>query len=102
VIRDSLLEAAVGAGLFENLPERCVASRGNARALLEMDDRGEAARGEHLVRDLERLLEADRPAPTVRADLQENLVGNVVVRGAEQLDEDLQRSGRCRKAAARS
>ena len=27
---DSLLEAAVGAGLFENLPERCVARRGNA------------------------------------------------------------------------
>jgi transposase len=27
---NSLLEAAVGAGLFEDLPERCVASRGNA------------------------------------------------------------------------
>ena len=44
-------------------------------------------RGEH--RDLERLLAADWPAQAVRADLQEDLVGNVVVRGAEQLDEEL-------------
>src|SRR5262245_22934127 len=34
----------------------------DARAFLEMDGLGEAALGEHLVRDLERLLEADRPA----------------------------------------
>src|SRR4029077_18217125 len=66
----------------------------DARALLEMDGRGEAVRGEHLVRDLERLLEADRPAQAVRADLQEDLVGGVVVRGAEQLGEDLRKSTR--------
>src|SRR5215813_10409804 len=40
----------------------------DARALLEMDGRGEAVRGEHLVRDLERLLEADWPAQALRAD----------------------------------
>src|SRR5258706_5021738 len=61
----------------------------DARALLEMNGRGEAVRGEHLVRDLERLLEADRPAQAMSADLQEDLVGDVVVRGTEQLDEDL-------------
>src|SRR5919198_5540753 len=66
----------------------------DARALLEMDGRGEVVRGEHLVRDLKRFLEADRPAPALRADLQEDLVGNVVVRGAEQLDEDLRKSTR--------
>src|SRR5262245_46176376 len=66
----------------------------DARALLEMDGRGEAVRGEHLVRDLERLLEADWPAQALRADLQEDLVGNVVVRGAEQLDEDLRKGTR--------
>jgi hypothetical protein len=33
-----------------------------ARALLEMDGHPEAVRGKHLVRDLERLLEADKPA----------------------------------------
>src|SRR5262249_42761169 len=66
----------------------------DARALLEMDGRGEAVRGEHLGRDLERLLEADWPAQAVRADLQEDLVGNVVVRGAEQLDEDLRKGTR--------
>ena len=43
---------------------------------------GEAVRGEHLVRDLKRLPEADWPAQAV-------LVGNVVVRGAQQLNEDL-------------
>src|SRR5437660_7857923 len=66
----------------------------DARALLEMDGRGEAVRGEHLVRDLERLLEADWPAQAVRADLQEDLVGNVVVRGAKQLDENLRKGTR--------
>src|SRR5262245_18123556 len=66
----------------------------DGRALLEMDGRAEAVRGEHLVRDLERLLEADWPAQAVRADLQEDLVGNVVVRGAEQLDEDLRKGTR--------
>src|SRR6187200_2220018 len=66
----------------------------DARALLEMDGRGEAVRGEHLVRDLERLLEADWPAQAVPADLQEDLVGDVVVRGAEQRDEDLRKGTR--------
>jgi predicted enzyme involved in methoxymalonyl-ACP biosynthesis len=35
------------------------------------------------------LFEADGPAQAVSADLQEDLVGDVVVRGAEQLGEDL-------------
>src|SRR4051794_27939665 len=66
----------------------------DTRALLDMDGRGEAARGEHLVRDLERLLEADWPTQAVRADLQKDLVGNVVVGGAQQLDEDLRKGTR--------
>src|SRR5215213_10189191 len=66
----------------------------DARALLEVDGRGEAVRGEHLVRDLERLLEADWPTQALRTDLQENLVGNIVVRGSEQLDEDLRKGPR--------
>src|SRR5258707_2397350 len=66
----------------------------DARALLEMDGRGEGVGGEHLVRDLERLLEADWPAQAVSADLQEDLVVDVVVRGAEQLDEDLRKRTR--------
>src|ERR1700722_2199923 len=49
----------------------------DARALLEMDGYGEAMRGQHLVRDLERLFEADGPAQAVSADLQEDLVGDV-------------------------
>src|SRR5271163_2496176 len=53
-----------------------------------MDLRGEIVRGEHLVRDLQRLLEADGPAQAPPADLQEDLIGDVVVRGAEQLDEN--------------
>src|SRR5262249_35050935 len=59
-----------------------------------MDGYGKAVRDEHLVRDLERLLEADWPAHTVRSDLQEDLVGSVVVRSAEQLDEDLRKGSR--------
>jgi hypothetical protein len=35
-------------------------------------------RGEHLVRDHERLLEADWPAQAVPANLQEDLVGGVL------------------------
>src|SRR6476660_3431631 len=66
----------------------------DARALLEMDSRGEAVRGEHLVRDLQRLLEADRPAQALSADLQEDLVGDVVVRGAEQFNEDFSKRTR--------
>ena len=61
-----------------------------------MDGVGEALRGEHLVGDLERLLEADRPAEAPSADLQEDLVGDVVVRGAKQLGEDSERGRDCR------
>jgi hypothetical protein len=38
-----------------------IVAEDNVRALLEMDGIGEAVRGEHLVRDLERLLEAGGP-----------------------------------------
>src|SRR5262249_45990614 len=65
-----------------------------ARALLEMDGHGEAMGSKHLVRDIERLLEADWPAQPMRANLQEDLVGNVVVRGAQQLGEDLRKGTR--------
>src|ERR1700751_5468985 len=41
----------------------------DARALLEMEGGGEAGRGDHLVRDIERLLEADWPAQTIPANL---------------------------------
>src|SRR5512132_1022294 len=90
-------QAGVGLEELEHFGESAGAEvivAADARALLEMDGRGEAVRGEHLVRDLERLLEADWAAPAVRADLQEDLVGNVVVRGAEQLDEDLRKGTR--------
>ena len=63
----------------------------DARALLEMDGRGEAMRGEHLICDHERLLEANWAAQAVPANLQEDLVGDVVVRGTEQLGEDLRK-----------
>src|SRR4029078_12906166 len=63
-------------------------------ALLEIDGRGKTVRGEHPVRHLERLLEADWPAQAVSADLQEDLVGDVVVRGAEQRDEYLRKGTR--------
>src|SRR5262249_25147997 len=89
----------VGVGLeeLEHFGEAAggeVVAAADARALLDMDGRGKVVRGEHLVRDLKRLLEADWPAQAVRADLQEDLVGNVVVRGAEQLDEDLRKGAR--------
>src|SRR5258707_6374484 len=90
-------QVGVGREELEHFGEaagREVVVAADARALLEMDGRGEAVRGEHLVRDLERLLKADWPAQAVRADLQEDLVGNVVVRGAEQLDEDLRKGTR--------
>src|SRR5579872_1176572 len=81
-------QAGIGREEIEHFGE---AARGemvvatDPRALLEMDRRGEAVRGKHSVRDLERLLEADWPAELAPADLQEDLVGDVVVRGAEQL-----------------
>jgi hypothetical protein len=52
---------------------------------------GEAVRGEHLVRHLEGLLEADGPTQAMPADLQEDLVRDVVVRGEEQRGEDLRK-----------
>ena len=45
-----------------------------------------------LVRYLERLLKADWPAQAMPADLQESLVGDVVVRVEEQLGKD---GGKC-------
>src|SRR5947207_6147172 len=66
----------------------------DARAFLEMDGLGEAMLGEHLVRDLERLLEADGPTQAMRADLQEDLVGDVVGRAEEQLGENLRKGAR--------
>src|SRR5262249_61161931 len=65
----------------------------DAGALLGMGGVGGAVGGELLVRDLERLLEADGP-PQGPADLEEDLIGDVVVRGDEQLDEDLRKSAR--------
>src|SRR5262245_28017333 len=61
------------------------------RTFLEMDGLSEAVLGEHLVRDLERLLEADGRAQAMRTDLQEDLIGNVVVRAEEQPGEDLRK-----------
>src|SRR5215216_6565315 len=49
----------------------------DARPFLEMDGMGKVVLRKHLVRDLERLLEADRPAQAMTADLQEDLVGEV-------------------------
>src|SRR3990170_2959048 len=60
----------------------------DARALLKMDGLGEAVGGKHVVRDLERFLEADGSAQGP-PDLQEDLVGDVVVRADEQLGKDL-------------
>jgi len=59
--RDSLLEAAVGAGFFENLPERCVASRGNAAGEARMR---EPVRDQIELRavDLDSLIGADHSA----------------------------------------
>src|SRR5262245_40907670 len=64
------------------------------RAFLEMDGLGKAVLAEHVVRDLERLREADGPAQTMRTDLEENLVGDVVVRAKEQLGQDLRKGAR--------
>ena len=51
----------------------------DARALLQMDGLSETMRGEDPVGDRERLLEADWAAQPMRADLQEDLVGDVIV-----------------------
>src|SRR5580704_12811474 len=66
----------------------------DARAFLEMDVRREAVRGEHLVRDLKRLLETDRPAQLTAADLQEDLVSGIIVRVEEESDQDLRETAR--------
>ena len=66
----------------------------DARALLEMDRRVETMGGENFIRDLERFLEADRSAQATPADLEEDLVRDIVVRGSEQLDEDLRKRTR--------
>src|SRR6202034_1629789 len=63
-------------------------------ALLEMDGVSKAARGEHLVRDLKRLLETDRPAQLMATDLQEDLVGGIIVRVEEESDQDLREAAR--------
>ena len=59
-----------------------------------MDGVGEAVRGERLVRCLKRLLQADRPAQSASADLEEDLIGDVVVRVAKHLGEDLREGAR--------
>src|SRR5271165_6068459 len=66
----------------------------DARALLKMDGRGEPVRFQHSVRNLKRFLKADRRAKAVPADLQKDLVGDIIVGGAEQLDEDLRKGAR--------
>src|SRR5215475_8358664 len=66
----------------------------DARSFLEMNGIGKVLLGEHLVRDLERLLEADRPAEALPADLQENLVGDVVVGADEQGVEEARKAAR--------
>src|SRR3954468_25012544 len=59
-----------------------------------MDGLGEAVLGEHLVRDLDRLLDADGRAQAMPADLQEDLVSDVVVRPKEELGENLRKGAR--------
>src|SRR5262249_35295005 len=66
----------------------------DARPLHEVDGIGKVVLRERLVCDLERLLEADRPAQAMPADLQEDLVGDVVVRTEEQTGEDLRKAAR--------
>src|SRR5271168_2838289 len=66
----------------------------DASALLEVDGPGEAPCGEHLVCDLERLLEADRSTQAVPADLEEDLVRGIVVRIEKELGEDFGKRAR--------
>jgi len=66
----------------------------DARALLKMDGVGEAVGGQHVVGHLKRLLEADRTAQSASAELQEDLIGGIVVRVKEQLGEDLRQGAR--------
>ncbi len=58
--------------------EPCIAA--DAGALFEMDGIGKAVRGEPCVCDLKRLLETDRAAELMAPDLQEDLVGGIIVR----------------------
>src|SRR5580704_1520356 len=90
-------QVGVGREELEHLGEaagREAVIAADARALLKMDGLGEAVRREHLVRHLKRLLEADRPAQSASADLEEDLVGDEVVRVAKHLGEDLREGAR--------
>src|SRR3954451_10006220 len=74
----------VGMGLEEvqqlgKAARRKAVAATDARAFFEMDGLCEAMFGEQLVCDLERLREADGPAKATPADLQEDLVCDVVV-----------------------
>src|SRR6516225_11769471 len=71
----TLQQVGVGREELEHFGEAVggeVVVAADARALFEMDGRGEAVRGEHLVRDVERLLEADWPSKAAPADLKED------------------------------
>ena len=59
-----------------------------------MNGAGDALRGEHLIRHFKRLLEADRTAQAMGADLEEDLVGGEVVRIEEELGEDFRQAAR--------
>src|SRR6185369_7752287 len=86
-----LEQAGVRREEIEHLGEaarREAVAAADARTFLEGDRPGEALRGEHLVCDLERLHKTDGTAETVSAHLQEELIGNVVVRADEQLVEN--------------
>ena len=85
-------QVGVGREELEHLGE--TASRkpvitADAGALLEVNGLAKALRGEHRVRDVERLLETDRPAQSMGPDLQEDLVGGIVIRVEEEFDQDL-------------
>src|SRR4051794_29690709 len=77
----------VGMGLkqVQHLGETTGVAATYARAFLQSDGLREAVPRKHLVRDLQRLLQAHRRAQAIRSHLEEDLVGNVVVRGEQQL-----------------
>src|ERR1700679_3439297 len=72
--------------------ESCVAA--DAGTLLEGDGVREALWGEHRIHDLKRLLETDRPAQLMAADLQEDLIRGIIVRVEEETDQDLREAAR--------
>src|SRR5262249_14145796 len=67
---------------------REVVAAADARTFFEVNSLLEILLGEQLVRHLQRLLEADGSSETTSADLQEDLIGDVVVRAEEQLRKD--------------